>query len=123
MLTADSYKEAVMNVDLGPEETATLHCEGELNISRAAELRTAMLSAFELGSKKVVLDFSKVESIDLACMQLVCSAHKTALKKEASLDVSPESVPLLKKAAFLTGFQRDTGCVTSCIWSAVKKAA
>ncbi len=51
--------------------------EGKATIHGAAELKAALVEAFD-GARKVVLDVSGVTEIDAAFLQLFCAAGKSA---------------------------------------------
>jgi len=61
------------------QDSRTLVVQGRLAIQDAARLKEILLEAGG-GTKPVLIDASQAESIDLACVQLVCSAHRTFAK-------------------------------------------
>ena len=50
---------------------------GDLTISRADEMRSALLESLK-GAEHIEIDLSSVEDADLSCLQLLCSAHRTS---------------------------------------------
>jgi anti-anti-sigma regulatory factor len=58
-----------------------------LIISRATELRSLLLSALERG-EPVELDGRKVNEVDLAGLQVLCAAHRTAMARGRALNLS-----------------------------------
>jgi anti-anti-sigma regulatory factor len=52
--------------------------EGKATIHGAAELKAALVEAFD-SARKVVLDTSGVTEIDAAFLQLLCAARKSAI--------------------------------------------
>ena len=60
--------------------TGTLTARGDLDIYRAGELQTALSGAID-AAERVDLDFKNVGSMDLSCLQIICSAVKTAAAK------------------------------------------
>ncbi|MCR4321812.1 MAG: STAS domain-containing protein [Candidatus Brocadiaceae bacterium] len=73
-----------------PGAVGALALEGELTISRAGELRAALINALDKVSH-LQLNFGKVTDIDLSCLQLICSAHKTAAGMKKRLTVTGNS--------------------------------
>lgn len=64
---------------------------GDLTVSRAADLKEELLQAFT-ASDHIEVNLDKVTRMDLACLQLICSAHKTAIKDEKDWTIkSPDN--------------------------------
>ena len=59
-------------------------------------------------------------SIDLSLIQLLCSAHRAAVKADKFFSLDRERPEVLRQAVQEVGFLRDRGCVLdsqgSCIW-------
>lgn len=100
-------------------DVRTLVLEGDLTIQRAAEIKKAFDGSFD-GVKKLVLNLEKVDEIDLSCLQIFCSAHRTSAKMEKELVIDGECPEVLKKVIESAGFTRQTGCSKdyqkSCFW-------
>ena len=79
-----------------PGAVGALALEGELTIGRAGELRTALINALDKVSH-LQLNFEKVTDIDLSCLQLICSTHKTAAGMKKRLTVTGNSQTFKKK--------------------------
>ena len=58
------------------DNTSILKVEGALSIQDASALRDCLLKALGL-AESLLIDLSGAEAIDLACLQVLCSAHKT----------------------------------------------
>jgi len=67
-----------------------LTLEGDQTIQYSNELRTFLLKSFD-SVHHVVLDVERVTSLDLSCLQLICSAHKTAAGMKKRLTVTGNS--------------------------------
>jgi anti-anti-sigma regulatory factor len=65
---------------------------GKLVIDHASELRDAFMKAFE-GSQGLNLDMSRVESTDLACLQVLCAAHRLSVRLGKKIAVSTPASP------------------------------
>jgi len=82
---------------------------GELTIAHAQELWTSLKEAVD-GYGSVVVQLGDIVDVDLSCLQLLCSAHKSAMKQKKTLAFG-EHVPAMFNQVFAdTGFIRDTGC-------------
>lgn len=96
-----------------------LHLEGDLTIERAGTLKDGLVQALEK-AKQVILEIEKVREMDVACLQVLCSAHRTYIKSGQSLSfsgpLSEEFIKSMEKA----GFDRERGCPldrsTTCLF-------
>lgn len=91
--------------DMQPDSPAsTLELAASLTIDRAAELR-AQLTEVLAASGRVILDFSRVEEVDLACLQVIFAARSSARASGKSLGFSglpsPAAMSRLAAAGFL----------------------
>ena len=81
---------------------------GDLTISRAHEVKLALFESLE-GAERIEVDLSSVEEVDLACLQLFCSAHRTSGKLGKSFSIGGAS-GMFDKAARDAGYHRICGC-------------
>lgn len=95
---------------------------GEMTVAQASELREGLLKAFEMG-KGVEFSLAGVDQVDLTGLQLICSAHRTALLKGVPFTVIGADSGAVSSAAELAGMLRHTGCVQdvnqTCVWKKV----
>lgn len=79
--------------------------EGALGVDRAASLRTELLAAFS-SAGKVILALEAVSDMDLACLQVLYAARRSA--REGSVDFSLRgSLPTRTlERLYATGFLR-----------------
>lgn len=91
---------------------------GELTIARVAELKEELSKALE-NSDRLLVDLSEATEIDSACLQLLCSAHRTAVRqgKEMSLRGTEALAPILREAGFVRHIGCALDCNQSCIWA------
>jgi len=82
---------AMLTLDNG-QEKRTLAVQGRLAIQDAAKLKELLLEALA-GTDHVVIDASQAESIDLACAQLVCAAHRAYAKAGKVIEFAPPPSP------------------------------
>jgi anti-anti-sigma regulatory factor len=103
----------------GEEEIITL--EGELTLPRAEELKSAFLKALARGDA-VSIRFGSVQNVDLSCLQMLCSAHRSAVRMKKKVGVGGAIPKILSDAAEAAGYMRLKGCgldfKNSCLWIA-----
>ncbi len=61
------------------DKVCILRIQGPLSIQDSAALREHLMEAFSV-RKGVILDLEKAETMDVACAQVLCSAHETFRK-------------------------------------------
>ncbi len=92
---------------------------GALTVNCAEEIRMLLIKAL-IDADQVLMDFGDVTAADLSSFQLICSAHRTAvrLKKQLSYAGTPPDVFI--RSVEEGGFARATGCgldcEKSCLW-------
>jgi anti-anti-sigma regulatory factor len=103
-----------------PGERGMLTLEGDLTIANAEETRNALLDA--LGSvSRLEYDVKNVTAVDLSFLQILCSAHRTALDMGKELVLSADfTSEVLSDTAKSAGYVRHIGCdrenLNSCLW-------
>ena len=106
-----------MKNDKGQE---TLKLAGDLKIERAGELRDTLLRAFE-GTGDLLVDVTGVNEVDVACLQVFCSAHRSFLKAGRLLAFESTPPPEFSKTLAEAGFGRERGCTLNrtrtCLWA------
>lgn len=99
--------------------TSILRIQGTLSIQDSTALREHLLEVFSL-RKGVILDLKEAASIDVACVQVFCSAHKTFRKAgqdiSTSGDVPGGFMDSLRSIA-LTPESCDREHHGMCLWS------
>jgi anti-anti-sigma regulatory factor len=92
---------------------------GNLTISRADEMKSMLLESLE-GVEHIEIDLSSVEEADLACLQLLCSAHRTSKRLGKVLKLCDGASGSFKQAVRRAGYARSSGCVldtdNQCMW-------
>lgn len=112
-----------MSVSLRIEEdragSLCIRAEGELTVQHAAEFKECLLDAMGK-AQSVRVNLQAVEDMDVTCVQLLCSAHKTALSAGRDLVIDNEGSDLLERSIDRAGFSRSRGCAIdhndSCLW-------
>lgn len=97
----------------------TVVIRGALTIESASEFKTAILKAFT-GAEEVRLQFDSVSDADLTALQILCAAHRSALRKNLKIGICGEGSEKLLMLAREAGFSTQAGCLdisgASCIW-------
>jgi anti-anti-sigma regulatory factor len=101
----------------GPEK-GILCVKSPFTLQEAGDLKEKLWESLRLSSE-LVIDLEEVKEIDLACLQLLCSAHRTAvlLGKQLVLTKPPQG---FRAFAAEAGFSRHVNCVRGgkarCLW-------
>lgn len=102
------------------EEVQVIKVVGGFDFVRSGEILGALQEALA-AHRPVLLDLSAVTGIDLAGLQLICSAHRTAVATGTGFSLSTPLSPLLTARAREAGFPRQAVCVgdleCACLWS------
>jgi ABC-type transporter Mla MlaB component len=101
------------------KDTTRLYFEGELTVMRATEIKDNLIDAL-LKSQHVEIEFGEVTKVDLSCLQLMCSAHRTAVEKGKSLALINPDVPQFSGIKEIVGFAVHKECrfnrKNDCLW-------
>ncbi len=104
----------------GDPGTVVLAIEGAMTVQYAGELREQLLAAFEKADS-VTADLCRVTEIDIAGLQLLCSAHRSSVAMKKTFTITGEPDSAVWKAAGAAGQLRQTGCLMdvchTCIWT------
>jgi anti-anti-sigma factor len=96
-----------------------LKLKGMLTISQADDLKNALIKAFKKVTELEV-DLKKVDEIDISCLQLLCSAHKTAVKSRKRLVLGGDVPEEIVQNIMHSGYYRPVGCINKqkdkCLW-------
>lgn len=99
-----------MNCELKESGDRTmLALSGECTIECAKDLAKALLEALS-SRDRLVVNFEGVEAVDLSCLQILCSAHRSAVKAGKTLMFHPARPDALFRAALDAGYVRTTAC-------------
>ena len=97
---------------------------GDMTIQNAGEIRNLLLEAFS-GGEGVCLEMDKVAGVDLAGLQLLCAAHRSAMTDKKHFSVSGIYNEAIKTVIMDAGFPRRSGCVEdidkTCVWTGGEK--
>jgi len=98
--------------------TGTLTLEGEMIVDHAEELKGIVLDALQ-HSGTLVLDLARISKVDLFGLQVLCSAHRSALKTDQKMSIHGEQPDAFRDAIHMAGFNCSVACVAdkSCPWN------
>lgn len=109
-------------MDLRVEDSGdakVLILNGELTIEHADELKDALAKSLN-SAGHVVLNIEGASNVDLSCLQLLCSTHRTAVRSNKVLSLSGGYSGPFKQAVTDLGYFRSIGCSldtgNTCIW-------
>ena len=110
----------MITVETGrPDAGAVIKAEGGLTVDSASELKRALADALQ-GSGRVSLNVAWVTEADISCIQLLCSACKSACAagKAFTLTGASEAIARVARSAAVC---RRVGCPPTgevrCFWS------
>lgn len=94
--------------------------DGELTIDHAAGIRDLLIQALE-SAEKVTIRLRDITAADISCLQLLCSAHKTAVKSDKKITLDDGNSEIFRQTVADAGFARSRECQQdpygSCFWS------
>jgi ABC-type transporter Mla MlaB component len=106
-------------------DTRIVLLEGDLTLPQAPELRTAFMKAL-VEADDVFIRFGNVGELDLSCLQLLCSAHRSAARLKKRVRFEGGIPKKLSDMADAAGYSRLKGCKLdtekSCLWLAASGA-
>lgn len=92
---------------------------GSFDIMQIQEVCTRLHEALT-SHREVVFDLSAIDGIDLAGLQLVCAAHRTAMEYGVCFSIVRPSTPVPGECARSAGFSSPVPCQgaggSPCIW-------
>jgi len=100
--------------------SATIHLDGALTVHCAGELKKVLQDALDRADH-VTGSFRDVTEVDVSCLQLLCSAHRTAVSRGKIFALDGKGTEALRHAVHEAGYARHTGCSNdcnnSCLWT------
>lgn len=100
-------------------DAGTLTLRESLTIEDAARLKEALVDAL-LVSTHLAVDVAAIDAIDLCCLQVLCSAHRTAASRDKTLTILNPG-DCFRQAVRETGYLRHMGCKETgsrpCLWA------
>jgi anti-anti-sigma regulatory factor len=101
------------------DDAMVLSLAGELLVADAGELKMTLMRVLDSG-QRVAVDLAKITEVDLACLQLLCSAHRSSLARKQSLTLANPLPERFQRTLDDAGYSSHTGCAAqrgeSCLW-------
>jgi anti-anti-sigma factor len=101
------------------DDKKTLTINGELKIQDAAELQKVLIESLE-NTEHLDLNIENISGIDLSCLQMLCSAHRTTLSSNKRFTLSTGCSEIIREAVNVSGYQQFEGCElgrdSGCKW-------
>ena len=110
-----------MNYERKSLKTKTvLMLSGELTLPFAERLRSVLAETIK-EANRVAVKFKQVTDADLSLLQLLCSAHRSAVSREKHLEIEDKRPEVLIGLMKTAGFLRHRSCRFSkdsrnCLW-------
>jgi len=96
-----------------------LHAEGDLSLSTAGQMKSALLELVNIG-EPAVIDLAGITGIDLSGLQLLCSAHRTFRWRHTDFELRERSGQLQRAASDAGYAMRSSVCPyrrdQNCLW-------
>lgn len=91
---------------------------GSLTIEYTVQFKDALTDSLKQDADLIV-DLDSITDMDLSCLQLLCSAHKTFTNAKRSIKLA--GIPdVLKQSVHNAGYKRNSGCTKeagkTCFW-------
>lgn len=102
-------------------DAVILHLKGDMTIETVAELREVLLEVYNENRTQIRLSGRELGAIDFYGLQLLCAAHRTAIKKKILLSWEGGRPSQISDAMPIAGFTRHCGCSLcpsdiKCVW-------
>ena len=102
-----------------PNTSGVITLEGPLTIQQAGDLKDTLLHSLNT-MKQIVLNLEKVTELDVACLQILCSAYRTAVTRDKSMVLAGRLPDAINKVVEDGGFSCRSGCAAkpgkTCPW-------
>lgn len=114
--------EMQISVHQSPDSRAfEVQIQGSATIENAQPLKSELLRVLTAeDSDTIVVNCIGAEAVDLTCLQILCAAHRLAIKTSKSFSLSGRSETFVRVAA-QAGFVCCRGCCPeghdSCLWN------
>jgi len=86
-----------------------LYLSGNLTVGELKEVKDAILKALQ-NTDELMLNINDIESIDVAFLQMICSAHQSSQGMKKVITLSGEIDNAYRHFVGEAGFSRESGC-------------
>jgi anti-anti-sigma factor len=90
-----------------------LTMSGDLTIQSAATLQTILLDSLK-DTNSLVINIENITAVDMSCLQLFCSAYRTAEASDKSFAIDSTCAETFREAARDAGYAGQSGCGQEC---------
>ncbi len=105
--------------------TCTITLEGDVTLPHSEELKKVLIKAL-LDTDDISVHTENLRETDLSCLQLLCSAHRSAVRLKKRIAFAGTAGKAFKDAVDESGFARVRGCKLdcekNCLWTAFSGA-
>jgi anti-anti-sigma regulatory factor len=110
-----------MQIKLIPKANESNLClSGELTLLHAAQLKGELIRALDT-ARRIVIDTQELSAIDLACLQLLCSAHQSARARGKEIILNPRQPEVFRQQIARSGLIGRHNCggdsKIDCFWN------
>ncbi len=106
-----------------PGDIGVLILEGSFGIQDIEELKSNFIKALHTVDK-VFVNIERVSDVDISCLQLFCSVHRTSVRSQKTVAFSSSIPEPVSKVVNDGGFARHVGCRLdvdrTCLWVGAK---
>lgn len=97
----------------------TIKIECDLAIENVASLKVLLVASLK-EKDRLIIDPSGITAVDVAGLQLLCSAHRSTLLTNKEFDLAGNIPEVFRQAVKDSGYARNEGCISlgesDCIW-------
>ncbi len=94
--------------------------DGPLSIEHCSKLKEILISTMEQADA-IIIDFENITDLDLSCIQIFCSASKSAEVHEKQLTIKENNSEVVNQNIENSGFIKDGKCIqkfcSNCFWT------
>lgn len=105
--------------------TGTIKLDGDLTLQTAEELKQVLKQALA-AADEITIALGNLQDVDLSALQLLCSAHRSAVRQKKRITLTGKAPRAFTEAAEAAGYLKLTGCKLDiekgCLWMMVAGA-
>ncbi len=91
----------------------TLIVSGDMTVQNVKELKGVLIESLD-DTDHIVMDLNGVVEVDLSCLQLLCSAHKTLAEMNKKITLGNNCTEQIRETVKSAGFLKHMGCGSEC---------
>jgi anti-anti-sigma regulatory factor len=102
------------------ENRATMTICGDVTIQNISEFKESLLQMQDKADD-LAIDLAGIRETDVACLQMICAAHRTWLQMNKRLSIAGPVPKGFRKILADSGYEREAGCRLygnhPCLWA------